>query len=162
MINYDFLRLRTHASPGQSLCLSKISLFSSICSTFPLSVCSMRTVLTDIDTMKKSSSGALTAQQKAEQDQRYGENHQYDYVIIGTGSAALTVGALLAHAGKKICMLEAHDLPGGYCQTFRAGDYHFCAQVHYIWGCAPGGKIYEFLKHIGLEKDITFSLFDKE
>ncbi len=111
---------------------------------------------------KKSSTSALTAEQHAAQDKRYAEGHEYDYVIIGTGSAALTVGSLLAHAGHKVCLLEAHDIPGGYCQTFRTGDFHFCAQVHYIWGCAPGGRIYEFLKHIGLEKEITFSLFDKE
>lgn len=111
---------------------------------------------------KKSSTSALTKEQHAAQDRRFAEGHQYDYVIIGTGSSALTVGALLAHAGFKICMLEAHDIPGGYCQTFRTGDYHFCAQVHYIWGCGPGGKIYEFLKHIGLEKDITFELYNKD
>lgn len=110
---------------------------------------------------KKSSTSALTPEQHAAQDARYAEGHAYDYVIIGTGNSALTAGALLAKAGKKVCMLEAHDIPGGYCQTFRTGDYQFCAQVHYIWGCAPGGKIYEFLKHLGLENDITFELFDK-
>lgn len=111
---------------------------------------------------KKSSTGELTVEQHAKQDQTYAQNHQYDYVIIGTGSSALTAGALLANAGYKICMLEAHDVPGGYCHTFKMGDYEFCAQVHYIWGCAPGGKIYEFLKRIGLEKDITFELFEKD
>jgi all-trans-retinol 13,14-reductase len=111
---------------------------------------------------KKSSTTALTPEQHAEQDARYAEGHEYDYVIIGTGSAALAAGALLAHAGKKICMLEAHDIPGGYLQSFRAGDFYFCAQVHYIWGAAPGGKVYEFLKKIGLEQDITFELLDKE
>ncbi len=111
---------------------------------------------------KKSSTTALTPEQKAAQDARYAEGHRYDYVIIGTGSSALTVGALLANAGHSVCMLEAHDIPGGYCQTFRAGGYEFCAQVHYIWGCAPGGRIYEFLKRIGLERDITFELFDPQ
>lgn len=109
---------------------------------------------------KKSSTTALTPERQAEQDARYAQGHEYDYVIIGTGSSALTVGALLANAGHKVCMLEAHDIPGGYCQSFRTGDFYFCAQVHYIWGCAPGGKIYEFLKRVGLEKDITFELFD--
>ncbi len=109
---------------------------------------------------KKSSTSALTQEQKDAQDKRYAEHHSYDYIIIGTGNSALTVGSLLAHAGYKICMLEYHDIPGGYMQTFRTGEYLFCAQVHYTWGCGPGGKIYEFLKHIGLEKDITFELYD--
>ena len=110
---------------------------------------------------KKSSTTALTKEDHAAQDARYAEKHEYDYLIIGTGSSALTAGSLLANAGHKVCMLEAHDIPGGYCQSFRTGDFYFCAQVHYIWGCGPGGKIYEFLKRIGLEKDITFELFDK-
>jgi all-trans-retinol 13,14-reductase len=85
---------------------------------------------------------------------------KYDYLIVGSGSAALTVGALLVNAGKRVCMLEAHDIPGGYAQSFKWGDFYFCGQVHYIWGCAPGGMIYEFLKKLGLEKDITFELHD--
>lgn len=88
------------------------------------------------------------------------KNYKYDYLILGTGNSALTAAALLANAGKKVCMLEAHDIPGGYAQSFKWGDFYFCGQVHYIWGCGPGGKIYEFLKRIGLEKDITFELLD--
>jgi phytoene dehydrogenase-like protein len=87
---------------------------------------------------------------------------KYDYLILGTGNSALTLGALLAHAGYRVCMLEAHDIPGGYAQSFKWGDFYFCGQVHYIWGCAPGGRIYEFLKHIGLEKEITFELLDPD
>jgi len=108
--------------------------------------------------MKQSSSGALTGEQKEKQNARYREGHIYDYVIIGTGNAALTVAALLAHAGKKICMLEAHDTPGGYAHSFSMGDFSFCAQVHYIWGAGPGGRINAFLKKLGLERDITFEL----
>ena len=111
--------------------------------------------------MKKHSTGALSKEQRQEQDAIYKQRQKYDFIIIGTGISALTVGALLAHAGKKICMVEAHDVPGGYAHTFQMGDFHFCAQIHYIWGCAPGERIYEFLKRIGLEKDITFELFDK-
>jgi phytoene dehydrogenase-like protein len=91
--------------------------------------------------MKKSSTSALIKEQHAAQDARYAQGHSYDYVIIGTGSSALTVGSLLAHKGYKVCLLEAHDIPGGYAQTFHTGEYHFCGQVHYIWGCAPGGNV---------------------
>ncbi len=106
--------------------------------------------------MKRHSTGALTKAQKAAQDKTYSKKNKYDYLIMGTGMSALSIGSLLAHSGKKVCMLEAHDVPGGMAHTFKMGDYQFCAQVHYIWGCAPGGRIYEFLKHIGLAKKITF------
>lgn len=109
----------------------------------------------------KSSTGKLTPAQHEAQNRRYAEGHIYDYVIIGTGSAALTVGSLLSNAGKTVCLLEAHDIPGGYMQSFKTGDYTFCAQVHYTWGCGPGGKVYEFLRKLGLEKDITFEAYDK-
>ncbi len=89
-------------------------------------------------------------------------NYKYDYLILGTGNSALTLGALLAKAGKKVCMLEAHDIPGGYAQSFKWGDFYFCGQVHYLWGCGPGGKIYEFLKKIGLEKELTFQLHNPD
>ena len=84
--------------------------------------------------MKKHSTGALTKEQIEKQNTLYKEKHEYDYIIIGSGNSALTVGSLLAKAGKKICMLEAHDIPGGYAHTFKRGEYSFCAQIHYIWG----------------------------
>lgn len=112
--------------------------------------------------MAKKSTGSLTPSQKAAQDKLYAKGHRYDYVIIGTGMSALSFACLMAHAGKKVCMLEAHDSPGGMAHTFKMGDYHFCAQVHYIWGCAPGGRIYEFVKRIGLQDDIKFNLLNPD
>ncbi len=110
----------------------------------------------------KHSTSALTKEQHETQDARYAQNHQYDYIIVGTGNTSLTVGALLARSGARVCMLEAHDIPGGYAQTFTMGKYKFCAQIHYTWGCAPGGKIYKFLKKLGLEKDVSWELYDRE
>jgi all-trans-retinol 13,14-reductase len=115
--------------------------------------------------MKKFSSGALTKEQKVLQDENYRDRHtagvEYDYLLIGTGNAALTCATLLSNQGYKVCMLEAHDVPGGYAHTFERNGYYFCAQVHYIWGCGEGGRINQFLKRLGLEKDITFEMFDK-
>jgi phytoene dehydrogenase-like protein len=116
--------------------------------------------------MKKHSTGALGSEQKAAQNKLYQSRVEagveYDYLFIGTGNAALTCATLLANAGHKVCMLEAHDRAGGYVHSFRMGDYEFCAQVHYIWGCGKGGRIYEFLKRIGLEEEIEFDLFDPQ
>ncbi len=102
----------------------------------------------------------MKTEQRAAQNARYAENRSYDYVFIGTGNAALSCAALLAKAGYRVCMLEAHDIPGGYAQTFRYGDYGFCAQVHYVWGCGPGGAIHELMKK--LELDITYELYDAD
>jgi all-trans-retinol 13,14-reductase len=111
---------------------------------------------------KKNSTGALSQEAKVAQDERYEKKHEYDYVVVGSGNSSLIVSALLANAGHKVCILEAHDLAGGYAHTFEFGDYEFCAQIHYIWGCGPGGRTHAILKKLGLENDITFNLFDPE
>lgn len=87
---------------------------------------------------------------------------EYDDIIIGTGMAGLTVAALLAQQGRKVLMLEAHDQPGGYAHTFAMGDYRFCAQVHYIFGCGEGGTIHRFLDRIGLADTVTFNRLDPD
>lgn len=115
--------------------------------------------------MKKHSTGALTTRQKEAQDDLYhrvSSSTEYDYLIVGSGNAALTCGALLAHAGNRICMLEMHDTPGGYAHTFHVGDYSFCAQVHYIWSCHPGGRIYETMRHLDLLDSVKFAPFDPD
>lgn len=108
------------------------------------------------------STGALSAEQHAAQEKRFSEHHQYDYVFIGTGISALTAAALLANTGKKVCLLEAHDIPGGYGHNFKMGDFTFCAQIHYIWGAGPGDNINQFLKKLGLEKELTFEVYDAD
>ena len=86
----------------------------------------------------------------------------YDYVIIGSGMAGLTVGALLAKAGKTVCMLEAHEYPGGCAHSFPIGRYTFCAAVHYIFSCGEGEPVDNFLKKVGLRESVTFERLDPE
>src|SRR5436190_22174652 len=91
---------------------------------------------------KSPSTGALAEEAKAHQHRLYASNPRYDTVVIGTGMAALTLAALLARRGQKVCMLEAHDQPGGYVHTFSYGEFSFCAQIHYIWGCGEGDRVW--------------------
>ncbi|MGE0711499.1 MAG: phytoene desaturase family protein [Planctomycetota bacterium] len=112
--------------------------------------------------MKRKSTGALSPEVRRRQEERYDPRHRYDVVIVGSGMSALSVGSLLAHAGQRVCLLEAHDRPGGFAHTFAMGGYEFCAQVHYVWGCAPGTPVYEFLRKLGLEREITWELLDPD
>lgn len=112
--------------------------------------------------MRLHSTGALEAERHAEQDARYAEGHDYDYVVIGSGISGLTVAALLANAGRRVCVLEAHDVPGGYGHSYEMGAFHFCAQIHYVWGCGPGEVVDTFLRKIGLDEELSFELFDAD
>ena len=79
-----------------------------------------------------------------------------DDLVMGSGMAGLAVAARLAHAGRRVIVVEAHEMPGGYAHTFDLGRYRFSAQVHYIFGCRPGGSVYGLLDDLGLVDRVPF------
>jgi all-trans-retinol 13,14-reductase len=84
----------------------------------------------------------------------------FDYVILGAGLGGLSAAACLTRQGHRVAVLEQHDLPGGCCHTFKYGDYHFCADVHYIYQCGLGQIINQFLNYI--ERDVSFNSLDPD
>ncbi len=61
---------------------------------------------------------------------------QFDCVIIGAGNGGLSAACRLARAGKKILLLEKHNLPGGCASSFVRGRFEFDASLHEFcdWG----------------------------
>jgi phytoene dehydrogenase-like protein len=86
----------------------------------------------------------------------------FDDLVIGAGMAGLTVAALLADRGRRVLVLEAHDVPGGYAHTFCVKDFRFCAQVHYIFGCGEGETVARLLARLGLSSEVPFVRLDPE
>lgn len=86
----------------------------------------------------------------------------FDDLVIGAGMAGLSVAALLAQAGRRVGVLEAHDVPGGYAHTFGMKGYRFCAQVHYIFGCGEGETVDRLLGKLGLSGQVPFLRLDPE
>ncbi len=89
-----------------------------------------------------------------------------DYLVVGSGLSALSFAALAAHKGKRVVVVEAHELAGGYGHTFRYGkppnEYAFNAQLHYVWNCGPGRPVDSFLRKLGLGDEVTFESFDPD
>ncbi len=86
----------------------------------------------------------------------------FDDLVIGAGMGGLTVASLLARAGRRVLLLEAHDVAGGYAHTFTIRDYRFCAQVHYIFNCGEGESVHRFLSKLDLADEVPFVRLDVE
>jgi all-trans-retinol 13,14-reductase len=84
-----------------------------------------------------------------------------NYLIVGSGLSALVFGALMAKSGRSVQVLEAHEHSGGFGHTFTmAQQYHFNAQLHYVWDCGEGQTVNQILKKLGLAQAVTFERYD--
>lgn len=89
----------------------------------------------------------------------------YEVVVVGAGMGGLTAGALLAHAGKKVLVVEAETQAGGYARALRRGAYTFDRADHLIMGCASEspfgpGLIDTVLRHLGVRDRCQFIRLD--
>jgi C-3',4' desaturase CrtD len=73
-----------------------------------------------------------------------------DVVVVGAGIAGLTAAALLAHAGLRVELLEAHSQSGGCAGTFRRGAWIFDVGATQVAGLEPGGIHERLFRHLGV------------
>ena len=55
---------------------------------------------------------------------------KYDVIIIGGGLGGLTAGSKLAKDGKKVMLVEQHNIPGGCATTFKRRGYTMDVGLH--------------------------------
>ncbi|ETW01675.1 hypothetical protein H310_06296 [Aphanomyces invadans] len=79
-----------------------------------------------------------------------------DVIVIGSGMGGLTVAAALAKEGKRVLVLEQHDVAGGNTHTFEEGGYEFDTGFHYIGGFLddksyPNRKLFDYISNHSVE-----------
>lgn len=84
-------------------------------------------------------------------------NENYDAIVIGSGLGGLTAGALFAHAGHRVLVLERNQSFGGAATTYHKGAMTIEASLHETTNPRttpdPKGEIFAALE---LYKDIEF------
>lgn len=80
-------------------------------------------------------------------------NKQYDVLVIGAGNGGLASAAWMAKEGKKVLLLEKHNLPGGCAGSIVRGRFEFELTLHELCQMGPEGtgEVRKLLDDIGTD-----------
>ena len=79
---------------------------------------------------------------------------KYDVVVVGAGLAGLSSALQTAIAGKKVLLIEQHNLPGGCATSFVRGRFEFEPSLHELCDFGPAenpGDIRNILDAYGVK-----------
>ncbi|KAB8334916.1 C-3',4' desaturase CrtD [Scytonema tolypothrichoides VB-61278] len=72
-------------------------------------------------------------------------------IVIGAGIAGLTAGALLAHRGYSVLILDQALVPGGCASTFKRKGFTFDVGATQVAGLEPGGIHHRIFKELEID-----------
>ncbi len=80
----------------------------------------------------------------------------YDVIIVGAGLGGLTAGAKLAKEGKKVLLIEQHNVPGGCATTFKRKDLKIEVGLHMIDGLDDDDPKLKLFEELGILDNLEF------
>src|SRR3954468_18988118 len=85
------------------------------------------------------------------------KDSHYDVAIIGAGMSGLAAGIRLAHFGRKVCIFERHNAPGGlnsfYSIAGRKFDVGLHALTNYVAPGVKGTPLGKLLRQLRIERE---------
>jgi phytoene dehydrogenase-like protein len=89
----------------------------------------------------------------------------YDVAIIGAGMSGLAAGIRLAHFGKKVCIFERHNAPGGLNSFYAIGGRKFDVGLHamtnYVKPGVKGTPLTKLLRQLRIDRE-EFALCEQK
>ncbi len=88
------------------------------------------------------------------------KNKDYDIIVIGAGCGGLTAATCAAKEGKKVLLIERHNLPGGFNTSFVRGRFEFEVSLNQLCGFSDEaglGETRHILDEIGVSNKIKWA-----
>lgn len=85
-------------------------------------------------------------------------SNTFDIIVVGAGLGGLTAAFELARAGKRVLLLEQHNLPGGYASSFVRGRFEFEPSLHEMPDMRSAGDVTGVVRYLldDAKLDISF------
>jgi len=79
-----------------------------------------------------------------------------DVIIVGGGLGGLTAGALLSKSGKKVSLIEQHNVVGGYATTFKRKNFKVEVGLHEMDGLHKTDQKRKIFEELDVFKNVEF------
>jgi phytoene dehydrogenase-like protein len=79
--------------------------------------------------------------------------NKHDAIVIGAGNGGLTAALTLARKGRKVLLLERHNVPGGCATSFCRGRFEFEVALHQLSSMGTEsnpGPLRGMFQHLGI------------
>jgi len=81
---------------------------------------------------------------------------QYDAIIIGCGLGGLAASAKLSKAGKKVLLIEQHNIVGGCATHFKRKGYTFEVSLHELNGLSENEHLHKMYQDLDAFENLIF------
>ena len=70
---------------------------------------------------------------------------RWDAIVIGSGIGGMAAAAALSRVGRRVLLLEQHEVLGGLTNSFSRGGFKWDVGMHYLNYVAPGEPVRELI-----------------